>query len=494
MNRANSTSSASGATAEKAPDTHPDSPTVPLCVDLDGTLLKSDLLLESLLAFVRKYPHRFYMPLVWLFRGRSHLKTKIAADVELDVSVLHFREDLVAYLKDQKALGRPIYIATASARAIAERIAKHFGFFAGIFATEPGRNLKGPTKAQVLETRFGRKGFHYAGNSDSDFAVWKVARGCILVDMPVSRAEKACGPIEIRKSFASARTPGAYLRCLRLHQWSKNALLLAPMVASHQWDLDSLLTAMVAFLSFGLCASGTYIANDLFDLESDRKHGWKRHRPLASGSVPIHHGIILATALFAGAIALASLVNERFLLVLVGYAASTLLYSAYLKTVLLLDVMMLTFFYTLRVVAGATALSIPLSFWILAFAMFVFLSLAFSKRYAELHSLRNTDLEATPGRDYSLKDIDSLRVMGVSAGYAAVLVLALYINSPDVVPRYSSPDILWLLCPLVLYWINWIWIKASRGELLENPLMFALRDTSSLVILVLAAIVFLMAI
>jgi 4-hydroxybenzoate polyprenyltransferase len=494
MNRVNATSSASGATAARAPDTRADCAAVPLCVDLDGTLLKSDLLLESLLAFVRKYPHRFYMPLFWLLWGRAHLKTKIAADVELDVSLLPFREDVLAYLRNESAQGRPIYIATASARAFAERVAEHFGFFAGIFATGPDRNLKGQAKAGVLETRFGRKGFDYAGNSEADFAIWKVARGCIVVDMPVARAEKACGPIEVRKSFAPARAPGAYLKCLRLHQWLKNTLLFAPLAASHQLDVHSVLTILTAFFSFGFCASGTYIVNDLFDLESDRKHSWKRHRPLASGSVPIHHGIILATALFLGAIALALLVNELFLLVLLGYAASTLLYSAYLKTVLLLDVMMLTFFYTLRVVAGATALSMPLSFWILAFAMFVFLSLAFSKRYAELHSLRDRDLESTPGRDYSLKDIESLRTMGVSAGYGAVLVMALYINSPDVVPRYRSPAFLWLLCPLVLYWINWIWIKASRGELLENPLMFALRDTSSLVILVLATIVYLMAI
>jgi hypothetical protein len=330
MNRVNATSSASGATAARAPDTRPDSTTVPLCVDLDGTLLKSDLLLESLLAFVRKYPHRFYMPLFWLLRGRAHLKTKIAADVELDVSVLPFREDVLAYLRDESAQGRPIYIATASARAFAERVAEHFGFFAGIFATGPDRNLKGPAKAGVLETRFGRKGFDYAGNSEADFAIWKVARGCIVVDMPVARAEKACGPIEVRKSFAPARAPGAYLKCLRLHQWLKNTLLFAPLVASHQLDAHLVQTILIAFLSFGFCASGTYITNDLFDLESDRKHSWKRHRPLASGSVPIHHGIILAMALFFGAIALALLVNELFLLVLLGYAASTLLYSAYL--------------------------------------------------------------------------------------------------------------------------------------------------------------------
>jgi 4-hydroxybenzoate polyprenyltransferase len=428
------------------------------------------------------------MPVIWLLRGRAYLKTRIAEEVELDVTLLPMHQELLSYLREQKNLGRPIFIATAAARSLADQVSGHLGFVSGVIASDVDVNLKGSAKAQALVERFGHAAFDYAGNSSADFAVWKVARGSVLVDMTAIRAEAGSRPIKIVKTFPRNPSFAAYFKALRIHHWLKNTLVLVPLLASQTWAPDSLLKALLAFFAFGFAASGTYIVNDLFDLGADRKHTWKRNRPFAAGDVPIHHGLVMAAGLFLSAIATSLFVNRDFLAVLGIYVATTLLYSSYLKTIPLLDVMALTFFYTLRVFAGGAAISIPLSFWLLAFAIFLFMSLAFGKRCAELYTLRGLDQATASGRGYSLQDAECLRIMGVSGGYAAVLVLALFINSPEVILKYRSPNFLWLLCPLLLYWINWIWIKASRGELHENPLIFSLYDRTSRVLMILSAI------
>lgn len=457
---------------------------VPLCVDLDGTLLKTDLLYESLLAFWKREPSRFLMPFLWFLRGgKVHLKMKLAEASGLDVRVLPIHQEFVEYLRMENARGRQVYLATAAARDLAEQVAAHLNVFSGVFASQPGVNLSGSAKAEELVRRFGRGAFDYAGNSKKDLFVWRAARRAVLVNTSEGFASRTAAAVRVDRVFPVKRRLKSYLRCMRVHQWAKNVLVFAPLVAAHQLhNLPLVAAAVLAFFAFSFAASSTYLVNDLLDLESDRKHSTKRRRPFAAGDVPVQDGFVLAPLLFLSGVGLGFLVSPAFVLILLLYAATTLAYSLYLKRLVLVDVMVLAGFYTVRMVAGGVALGIALSFWMLAFTMFLFLSLALSKRYAELHNLQTLGIKKTDGRGYSSQDIESLRAMGLPAGYAAVLVLALYVNSAEVVPLYPSPRALWIICTMALYWISWIWMKASRGELNEDPLVFALTDRTSYVV------------
>ena len=362
-------------------------------------------------------------------------------------------------------MGRPIYLVTAAARSLAERIADHLGLFSGVFASDPRRNLSAAAKAHALVERFGHATFDYAGNSNADLFVWRVARFSILVNVSRSFVKRAEAGIRITQVFPKKSGFRAYLRSIRVHQWMKNTLIFVPLVAAQRFDeLPLVLTAAVSFLSFSFCASSMYVLNDLLDLDADRRHSWKHSRPFASGEIPIQQGILLIPALLLAGIALALMISQTFVLLLFAYTATTLLYSMYLKSLPLLDVMALALLYTLRVLAGGNLLHIPISFWLLAFSTFLFLSLALSKRYAEILNLQSAGAGRPIGRGYSSGDLECLRTMGIAGAYAAVLVLAFYVNSPEVMKLYRSPNVLWVLCTMVLYWSNWIWMKASRGE------------------------------
>ncbi|MFO1517289.1 MAG: UbiA family prenyltransferase [Lysobacterales bacterium] len=465
----------------------PDSPP-PLCVDLDGTLLRTDLLLESVLALLRRQPAWALALPLWLLRGRAHLKRQIAARVELDPALLPYDERVLDWLRGERA-HRALVLCTAADARLASGVGDHLALFDAVIASDGARNLAGAHKAQALAERYGSRGFDYAGNESRDLAVWRQARRAVVVNAAPGLAAAAAAACEVEREFPrqDAGLRG-WIRALRLHQWLKNLLVFLPLLAAHHaLDLAALGRAGLAFLAFGLCASGVYLLNDLLDLDADRRHPRKRLRPFAAGTLPLQHGLVAAPLLTFGAFALALWLAPRFALVLGGYYTLTLAYSLLLKRIVMLDVVVLAALYTVRIVAGGVATSTPLSFWLLAFSMFLFLSLAMLKRYTELRGLLQQGRQQASGRGYDVEDLPLLQSLGGASGYLAVLVLALYINSAASEALYHHPQVLWLLCPLLLYWVSRAWVIAHRDAMHDDPLVFAARDRVSWLVLALAA-------
>lgn len=465
----------------------------PLVVDLDGTLLRSDLLVETGLAFLRDQPHRLFAPLRWLTQGKATLKHELALATEIDASVLPYDAAVIHYIEDARDAGREIVLATASHHHLADQVAVHLGLFDAVIASDRERNLSAHAKRDVLVQRYGDKGFDYLGNSNDDLPVWRAAHRAVVVNAPqaVERKARAQGNVsEVIQSGGA--TPRDWVRALRLHQWLKNLLVFVPLLAAHKvGDGWAIFDAMLAFLAFGLCASSVYLLNDLLDLRDDRHHVRKRLRPFAAGRIPLQTGVVVLPALLLGAFTLAAWqLPPGFGLVLAGYYALTLAYSVAIKRRMVIDVITLAALYTLRIIAGAAALEVPLSFWLLAFSMFMFLSLALVKRQAELFQVRSQSNDKARGRGYLADDMQMISSLGAAAGYMAVMVLALYINDANTTELYRHPEFIWLVCPLLLTWISRVWMLAHRGEMNEDPVLFAMRDRASLYMGAIIALVF----
>ncbi|WP_295454103.1 UbiA family prenyltransferase [uncultured Thiodictyon sp.] len=462
---------------------------VVLAIDLDGTLLRTDSLLESLFLLMRERPLALGRGVLRLARGRAAFKGWVADSARLDVAVLPLNTPLLDWLQAERAAGRRLVLATAADRRIAEAVAARVGLFDTVLATEAGRNLKGEAKAFELVERFGKDGFDYVGDSHADLPVWREARRAIVVGGPgLERAARRVA--EVERVFAPQHGRAtALLRAMRPHQWVKNLLLFLPLVAAHAaTDGARLLAAALAFLAFGLSASAVYLFNDLLDLAADRRHPRKCRRPFAAGDLPLAWGLLLTPLLLLTAATLSLLVlPPAFTLVLGGYVLLSSAYSVGLKRKPILDVMLLAALYTVRVIAGAAAVAVPASFWLLAFSMFIFLSLALSKRYTELQGLPQRGELTAAGRGWHVDDLPLVQSLGTSAGLACVLVLALYIDSAPAQRLYATPEALWLVCPLLLYWISRLWFKTHRGEMHDDPVVFALRDPVSLLIGALSA-------
>jgi len=465
----------------------------PLFVDLDGSLIHGDVLLEACFELLRRNPlHLFLLP-IWLARGKAHLKERIAQRVDLDAANLPFNGPFLEFLRAEHARGRPLILATATHRSHAERIARHLGIFAGVLASEGARNLSGEAKLQAILAYTGGQDFEYAANARRDVAIWRHANGAVLVNAgertraAVARIANVTGVFE--RPGAGWR---AYARALRVHHWAKNLLLFVPFLTAHQWgNPDALWSAALAFTAFSLCASGLYLLNDLLDAPFDRQHPRKRMRPLAAGTISPLPALVLPPLLVLAALVIALQLPRGFLWALLGYAGLAAGYSLYFKRYALVDVLVLAGLHTLRVIAGAIAIEVALSFWLLAFSVFLFFSLAVVKRCAELRAHRGVPEAAPAGREYRGSDLPLLHAMGLASGYVAVLVFALYIDSVDVAARYSHPQWLWISCPALLYWVSRIWLKEGRREMPDDPLMFALRDPASYAVLtvLLAAVV-----
>ncbi len=454
---------------------------MPLVVDLDGTLIRTDMLHESALRVLRDSPGSALRIPLWLSRGKAVLKERLAGLVDIDPASLPYNAELLEWLKAQKSDGRKLILCTASDKSLALAIAEHLTIFDEVMASDGVTNLAGPNKAAVLHERFGQAGFDYVGNSSADIAVWRCARNAIVVNGSPSLARAAGGCCEVERVFpAEGLGFKAWRRVLRVHQWLKNLLLFVPMFAGHDLTSGSTWIAMIlAFFSFSICASSVYIANDLLDLESDRQHPRKRFRPFASGQVPVWKGVVLAPVLLLTSVALGWFVGGSFLPWLAFYFIVTCAYSLALKRIILVDCLVLALLYTLRIIAGAAAAMLPMTFWLLAFSIFLFMSLAFVKRYAELEVQLQNGKEKVHGRGYYTSDAQLIQSLGIGAGYASVLVLALYLNSDSVLVLYRTPECIWGAVPIMLFWVSWMWMKAHRGEMHDDPLIFAIKDRAS---------------
>ena len=449
-----------------------------LAVDLDGTLIRTDLLHESALMLLKQNPLYIVMLPLWLLKGKAHLKQMVADRVELPVSLLPYNRDLVEYLREQRQAGRKVMLATASNSRYAEAVASHLGIFDLVLASDARNNLTGSGKLAGIRDMLGTDAFSYAGNSALDLPIWAAAEEAVLVDVSKDVREKAESQASVAKVFESDGSyVRAFWRAIRPHQWLKNLLLFVPLVLSHQLE-NSLLVwqAALGFIAFSLCASSVYLLNDLVDLSSDRQHPTKRLRPFAAGELPLAYGVIAIIVLLVAAVVVALQLPRLFIVVLVAYYVSTLAYSIWLKRAVLVDALVLAALYTLRLIAGAAAISVLPSFWLLAFSMFTFLSLALIKRYSELQLLHARGQGQLVGRSYRFADMETLAQLGASSGYLAVLVLAFYINSSAVLELYSRPEFLWLLCPMMLYWISRMWLLTRRHEMEEDPVVFTMTD------------------
>jgi 4-hydroxybenzoate polyprenyltransferase/phosphoserine phosphatase len=459
----------------------------PLFVDLDGTLIKTDLLVESFIGLCKRAPWMAVRAPLWLLRGKSYLKDRIAAQVSIDPSLLPYQAEMLAYLRGQKGQGREIHLATAANHRYAKAVARHLGLFDAVLASDEGNNLSGVRKLEAIR-RMRPNGFIYAGNDHADVPIWEAADGAILVDTPdaLARRVSRSKPVEARFNTQPCKLR-TLLKAIRPHQWLKNFLVFLPLLPiATTAKLSMFAVAGVAFAAFSLCASSVYLLNDLSDLEADRAHPRKRNRPFASGALAPLYGVLLIPVLLVLAFGLTLLLPWKFAAILGVYWLATTAYTFVLKRHALIDVATLASLYTLRVLGGAAAIGVAPSFWILAFSMFVFFSLALTKRYTELHAMHELGREQTRGRGYNVADLQIVQLMGVASGYLSVLVMALYINSPEIAPRYQHLHLLWGVCPVLMLWVSRVWLKAARGEMTDDPLVFAAMDKMSRYLLAIA--------
>ena len=458
----------------------PLAPEPPLCVDLDGTLLRSDSLHESVVRLLRSHPLRLFALPFWLLRGKAALKRRIAAYVALEAAALPYHAGLLHHLRGERARGRRLVLVSAADESVVRAVAAHLDLFDDVIASDGERNLAGAAKRDVLAARYGNGGYDYAGNASVDLEVWSAARRAVVV---------GGGPRIVRRlgdkvSEVYPRPPRlrTIVNAFRVQQWVKNLLVFMPLLMAPEATHPGLfLDAAAAFFAFSFCASSVYVVNDLLDLDTDRRHVRKRLRPFASGDLPLSVGLVLAPACLAAGLGLALLLPWRFFGVLVAYMIASTVYSWWLKHVPLLDVIVLAVLYAGRVIAGGAATYVEPSPWLLGFSLFFFLSLAFVKRYAELYALQK-DRSSLQVRGYYPADLELITVNGTVSGYLSVLVAALYINGDRASGIYRHPELLWLVCPLLLYWVSRIWMLAHRGEVNDDPLLFAIKDRTSYVV------------
>jgi 4-hydroxybenzoate polyprenyltransferase len=470
--------------------------TVPLCVDLDGTLVQSDTLHEATLVLLKQNILYIFLLPFWLIKGRSFLKQEVAKRSKLNVDTLPYNADLLAYLESEKSSGRYLVLTTAADYAIANSVANHLGLFDEVLASDGKVNLKAARKLESLKTRFGDGAFDYAGDSSADLPVWREARNAILVNAGsnIARQLQSEG-ISVHRSFETNHSRvRAAIRAIRPHQWAKNLLLFVPPILAHSILHEAVLfSTILGFIAFCCCASAVYLLNDLLDLESDRRHHSKRSRPFAAGQLSIPVGFGMAAALFAAAIACSAFLHRDYQLVLLAYVVVTFLYSFFLKKLVLIDVMVLAGLYAIRLLAGGAAAQVPISPWLLGYALFLFLSLAMTKRITELQAMRSLEKTRTEGRGYLADDLEQLSMMSAASGYIAGLVLALYVYSPHVAALYRNPQVLWIICLLHIYWISRVNLLCHRGLIDEDPILFAVKDKATIAIGGLALVVIFLA-
>ncbi len=463
----------------------------PLCVDLDGTLVKSDTLVDSLLVLARTHPALLLALPGRLLHGKAALKHFVASHVSLDVAHLPYNHKLLQFLRDQRAHGRPIYLVTGADAHLAQRIADYLAVFSGVLASDGAINLTGTRKLDRLHAELGPGAYDYIGNDVPDLPLLAHATETMVANPSFRlRLKLRIRHIRPTRSFAErARPIQSALRAIRPHQWSKNLLIFLPLLLAHVFAAHRLLIALLALACFSLTASAAYIVNDLLDIEADRRHPQKRLRPFAAGDLSAAAGLSIAALFLLAALSGARLLPVAFYGWLLLYVGSAVAYSWVLKRFALVDVLVLSGLYTLRLLAGSAATQSHISHWLAGFSVFLFFSLAIVKRCAELENLRSSASPPGNDRGYLVTDIDTLRSFGVASAFAAVVIFAIYISSSDIVVLYRHPQRLWLIMPLMILWLCRVWLLASRGRLEEDPMVFALTDRMSLLIGVAVAVI-----
>ncbi len=456
---------------------------VPLCVDLDGTFIRTDLLLEGILRLVRHRPMSALLLPFWLLRGKAHLKARLADALPDPVSPPPVNAELAAWMMEEKSAGRPVLLVTASNVGALGTVRGLFPFDE-IIASDGAVNLKGENKAAVLVERFGERGFDYAGDSDADHAVWRRARKAVLVFHSRRKMARLERKYDVARSFCTNSTGWRdWVKALRVHQWAKNLLIALPFLAGHHYHTAWQLAGLFAsFLAMSLCASGTYLWNDLLDLEYDRAHPRKRLRLAASGKTSLQRIALASFAMVASGLAGGFMIRPAFGFLLIGYIVLTLAYSLYFKRIAIADIFILAFLYLSRVIGGIVVSEAVISFWLFAFTFLLFLSLAAAKRYVELAAKSDGGGAALHGRGYLRADLPAVSGLGIATGIASCIVLGLYSNSAQVAALYLKPEWIWGICVAALYWITRIWFITHRGEMHEDPVVFALKDRGTWVI------------
>jgi 4-hydroxybenzoate polyprenyltransferase/phosphoserine phosphatase len=468
----------------------------PLCVDLDGTLVKSDTLVDSLLVLARNRPRLLLQFPGALFRGKASFKAFVTSHIELDVAHLPYNRKVLHFLQQERIRGRELYLATGADVRLAERVADHLGLFAGVLGSDGATNLTGRKKLDMLHSRFGKDGFAYIGNSAADLPLLAGASEKMLANpstaLRSSIRRHGINPSHVFEERANVLR--SLIKALRPHQWAKNLLIILPPLLAHDRSLTVMGKALLAFLCFCCTASATYLVNDLLDIEADRLSSRKRSRPFASGDLAPATGLISCAVLLIFGLAMARALPFDFFCWLMVYIVSTLAYSLYVKRLALLDVLVLSGLYTVRLLAGGAATNTPISHWLAGFAIFLFFSLAIVKRFAELENFRMAGKQLKNGRGYLMTDVEQMRAFGTASAFAAVVVFANYISSQDVIRLYSHARYLWLIVPFMILWTCRVWLLASRGELNEDPVAFALTDLASLLMGVCVLVIVLLAI
>jgi len=465
----------------------------PLFVDMDGTLVSTDTLWESCLLFLKRHPLRLWKIFIWLFHGKAYFKEQIALNVSLNAELLPYKDEVVKYISHAKAKSRDVYLITAANQRIASSVSKKIKIFTSAIGSDSKMNLKGKNKLEAIRNIIGTNKFDYIGDSKVDIPIWNEAHTAIIG----SNKDKLANMLKKDKDkiviLPTCRTNffKKWIKALRLHQWSKNGLLFLALFMSHRIiEINLLKQTVIAFFSFSLSASAVYILNDLFDLETDRKHPSKKNRPFAAGHLSIANGVLAIPILIIISFVLAiGFLPIAFAIILIIYLFTTTSYSLYLKEQLFLDVVILGALYTLRVIAGGLAVGIEVSTWLLGFSMFFFLSLAFMKRYADLLLMKNNKQRELFGRGYSVIDLDIVQKLGISSGFISLLILALYIKGDQVMILYTLPELIWLTIPILLYWLMRMWFVTHKGKMTDDPIIFAIKDKSSYVMFLMIIII-----
>ena len=460
-----------------------------LVVDLDGTLVKTDMLFESFWSSISKDARTLFFAVRALSKGKARLKQVLAKTGQVDISLLPYNDQVINYIRTWREGGGKTALVTAADQTLADQIAQHLDLFDEVHGSDGSHNLKGPNKATFLVDRYGNKGFFYVGDSSADLPVWERSSKAVTIDISSAlRTQVEAMDVEADHLISRPRSITPYLKALRPQQWLKNLLVFIPMLAGHQINAETVLQSILAFIAFCCVASSVYVLNDLLDLSADRTHPTKCNRPFASGAIPIAHSIWLAPGPLILGLLTAMFLGGQFFAVMFIYYLLTLAYSMWLKRIVVIDICVLAGLYTLRILAGSAATSITVSDWLREFSLFFFFTLAAVKRQAELVDCAATGKSSAAGRGYRVDDLPLISHLATASGFVSVLVLTLYFNSSEVAETYSSPSILWGSTIILLYWLARVFMITHRGGMLDDPIVFAVKDKVSW--LCLAAIIF----